>query len=479
MKSYKKHIAFISLVVLSFATRFIFLSTPPEVVFDEIYFGKFAAAYVIHEYYFDIHPPLAKMMIAGFASMMGIDRLDEIEGVFKEIGSGFDPKTFFALRFLPAFMGALIPIGAYLLLREIKASKRAAFLGSSLLLFDTAILGQSRFILTDSFFICFGVFAIFCYFRSRNNEKHKYIWLASSAALAGAAASVKYTAIAFLALILFMALIDSIKNFSFKKTILKFVILLIIPFIVYSGSIAIHFSLLKKSGPGDAYMSQEFQKTLEGNKVGEDIEPLGFWGKFSELTKAMYNYSAGITATHPYSSKWSEWPFGRRTAWYWTKTEGDNVANVYLIANPIIWWTASASVALAILMLLAALKIKWARKRVTLPLLFFTVGFIGNYLPFIGISRVAFLYHYLPPLLFASLITALLYDSFFEDKNIKETNHSFAGKLGFKSKKIAISYMTYVCLIAGLFFFLSPLVYGVSISKKTLKHYDPILKILD
>ncbi|MFN7088533.1 MAG: phospholipid carrier-dependent glycosyltransferase [Candidatus Paceibacteria bacterium] len=49
---------------LGLITRFLFIWNPPEVVFDEVHFGKFLYAYFTGEYYFDIHPPLGKLILA-------------------------------------------------------------------------------------------------------------------------------------------------------------------------------------------------------------------------------------------------------------------------------------------------------------------------------------------------------------------------------------------------------------------------------
>jgi len=97
---FKKSWPFLLLAVLSFTIHFAFLSYPAQVVFDEVHFGKFVAGYFTHQYYFDIHPPLGKLLIAGIAKIAGVN---PVFG-FEKIGDNIPGATLFWLRFLPAFL---------------------------------------------------------------------------------------------------------------------------------------------------------------------------------------------------------------------------------------------------------------------------------------------------------------------------------------------------------------------------------------
>ena len=88
------------------------------------------------------------------------------------------------------------------------------------------------------------------------------------------------------------------------------------------------------------------------------------------------------------------------------------------------------------------------KRRLDKVLTILLAGYAINMLPFVGVKRVMFLYHYLTALIFAILILCYLID---KDKNSRKI---FAG-------------ITMVAIIAFLFF--SPLTYGLSLSDKAYK----------
>lgn len=454
----RKFYPFIILAVLSFTLHFAFLSYPSQTVFDEVHFGKFVAAYSTHEYYFDIHPPLGKLLIAGWAKLVNFNPNFD----FDHIGERSTPELFFTLRFLPAFFGSIFVLlfsyFAYLILR----SKKTALVAGFLMLFDNAFLVQSKFIFIDIFLVFFGVLT-FCFFILYQKQKsfslRWFILLIAASISFGLTVSIKWTGLATLGIIaatllakifsektrLWLSPLEinssdkkiNVKNF--REAIVSLLIMTILGFLVYLVPFAIHFKLLDKSGPGDAFMSSRFQSELKYGKENTP-NPLGFWEKFTELNTTMYTASAGLAATHPFGSKWYNWPFDNKPIYYWyqgpTSDNGEKIGKIYFLGNPVIWLLASFFIALTAIRMF----IKKERQKMKPVYYFLLLAFFANLLPFIFIKRVSFLYHYLPSVSFAILLLSL-----------------YLGELWPKKKTALIAVLAAVVL--G-FVILAPLSYG-------------------
>lgn len=495
MISPKQNLPLFILLVLAFLTRFVFLSYPAEVVFDEVHFGKFVSAYFTHQYYFDIHPPLGKLMIAGFTRL---NFATANFGGFAKIGETMDPQTLFILRFLPALFSALFVALIYLFVLTLGFSKKAAFLAGFLVLFDNAILAQSKFILLDIFLLFFG-FSSLCFFflakKVESQSKKQLLCYILSAIFAGLSFSIKWTGLSFLGIILFLVFLDFLTNTKISKFISGTLIFTLVPFLIYILIFAVHFELLKNSGAGDAFMSPSFQKTLSGNNIGENVKPLSFFGKFAELNVAMYKYNATIKATHQDASQWHEWPLMKKPIWYWTRQNlpsqnlggqaQNKVANIYFLGNPLIWWPASFSVFVSLFFLF----FKRFRKEISPFIYLFLLGYFANLLPFIFVSRAAFLYHYLPSLIFAILALAMLFGAFLkplpqkEEKSYKikkflEEQQTKTCFLSFPGKITFVLYFGFLTIVFLVFLFFMPLTYGLPISFEKQQIYNFIIQLL-
>ncbi|KAJ2796895.1 Dolichyl-phosphate-mannose--protein mannosyltransferase 1, partial [Coemansia guatemalensis] len=149
------------IVILAAYVRLWRLSNPPNVVFDEVHFGKFAGKYINGTYFFDVHPPLAKMMFAAAGRLAGYDGVFD----FKSIGLDYISAgvPFIGMRLLPALLGlAMVPI-SYITLAALGHAADACALGALLVAFENALLSQSRLILLDAALIFFTGATVMCW----------------------------------------------------------------------------------------------------------------------------------------------------------------------------------------------------------------------------------------------------------------------------------------------------------------------------
>ena len=56
---------------LAIVTRLWIIYNPDSITFDEVYFGNFTNYYINRTFFYDIHPPLAKLTMAFFAYCSG------------------------------------------------------------------------------------------------------------------------------------------------------------------------------------------------------------------------------------------------------------------------------------------------------------------------------------------------------------------------------------------------------------------------
>ena len=61
----------VALTYLAAASRYHGIAEPDHVCWDETHFGKHASGYIRNEFFFDVHPPLGKMLIAFVGELTG------------------------------------------------------------------------------------------------------------------------------------------------------------------------------------------------------------------------------------------------------------------------------------------------------------------------------------------------------------------------------------------------------------------------
>jgi dolichyl-phosphate-mannose-protein mannosyltransferase len=156
----------IILTLLAMFTRLYKLSDSPKVVWDEAHFGKFAGYYIKRTFYFDVHPPLGKM-INGFAGLVA-----GFNGTFEFKSGEPYPKelNFGIMRFFNALFGIGLTPLAYYTGVHLRLSVFASTLLGILTIEEIATMAISRFILLDSMLLFFTALSVYSLALFRNHQ---------------------------------------------------------------------------------------------------------------------------------------------------------------------------------------------------------------------------------------------------------------------------------------------------------------------
>jgi dolichyl-phosphate-mannose-protein mannosyltransferase len=269
------------MTVLAFITRFWGISHPDQVVFDEVHFGKFASYYLQRTYFFDVHPPFGKLLFAFAGWLVGYKG----EFLFENIGDSYITNNvpYVAYRAMPASLGALtVPI-VFLIMWESGYSLPACVTAAGLMLLDNAHIGQTRLILLDAsliFFMALSVLSYIRFYKLRHVpfSRKWWKWLLLTGISLSCVISIKYVGVFTFFSIGVPVLIDlwdlmdvnrrqgalSMPEFG-KHFAARAFGLVIVPFFLYLFWFQVHFTILNRSGPGDDFMTPEFQETLSDN----------------------------------------------------------------------------------------------------------------------------------------------------------------------------------------------------------------------
>ncbi|EDO30753.1 predicted protein [Nematostella vectensis] len=264
------------MVGLSLGTRLWQLSTPKHVVFDEVHFGKFTNFFMQHKYFFDVHPPLGKLLFAVTAYLSGYDG----NFSFDDIGQDLGEYEFHVslLRFVPAFLGGLIAPCIYEIVLELGCTQWTAGFAAFLIIFENMLVVQSKFIFLDGQLLFFSIASVLCYlkFRKQSNRVFSsswWSWLVLTGLSLTAACSTKYTGVMTLLVVGTMVALDYWKLIGdssipardlTQHLVARGSCLGIMPILLYLLQFYVLFALIYKTGPHDDMMSSAFQASLEG-----------------------------------------------------------------------------------------------------------------------------------------------------------------------------------------------------------------------
>ena len=403
--------------------------------FDEIYHARTAYEHINSlSPYENTHPPLGKLIIS-----IGI------------LIFGMSP---FGWRFSGTLCGIIMLPVIYIFAKKMFKSTKAASFAMLLFALDFMHFTQTRIATIDVFVTLFIMLMFYFMYRYTKMSFYDtplcktFVPLGLSGLFFGLAAASKWTGIyggAGLCVIFFVNLgqriyeyykVNGTKNASaedkkavssMKRNVIYTLVFcvgafVIVPAIIYCASYIPYLKAPDMHG---------FKSIIENQK-------------------SMFDYHSKLEATHPYSSFWYQWPIIFKPVWYYTNTVGENVRQtIAAFGNPLIWWVGLGAMVYVF--------IKAVRERKA-SLIFLCIAFLAQYLPWVGVTRCVFLYHYFPSVPFIILALTYLYNS----ARVKN------------SKRADITALAFVLMCAVLFAVFYPVLSGTAVSEK----YIETLRIL-
>ncbi len=230
--------------------------------------------------------------------------------LFDNIGDSYisNKVPYVAFRAMPALLGALTVPTVFLIMWESGYSLPAAVVAAGLVLFDNAHIGQTRLILLDATLVYAMSMSILCYVRFYKMRHEPFSqkwwkWLLLTGVALSCVISTKYVGVFSFFTIGSAVAIDlwdlldvkrkggalSLPEFG-KHFAARAIGLIVVPFIIYLFWFQVHFSILTRSGPGDDFMTPEFQETLADNVMSAQSTGIEYFDSISIKHKETKSY---------------------------------------------------------------------------------------------------------------------------------------------------------------------------------------------
>ncbi|OHT08990.1 Dolichyl-phosphate-mannose-protein mannosyltransferase [Tritrichomonas foetus] len=388
----------IILTFIALAIRLWVIFHPDGPVFDEVHFGNFTNWYTKSQFFFDIHPPLGKLIMFAFSNLSEYDGNLPFHNTRK-----YPDCSYVSLRLTPAIFSALCCPLIYVTVRFSGFGYISAITAATLMVTDTSMATEGRFILSDGmlhFFSCLHLAIISFTFSLRLQNRKKFAaWHVLTGLSLGAACSCKNTAWGLMGLDAFIYIVNffpltkiGIMDYLFEIFVYGSTLFLLNLF-VYLASFYVHFIVLPLSGQGKGYLPENMKAQLiplsapNVSIMGRRIQKPGLLYRSLKLTWIMHSGNMGIRNFHGSQSRPHNWPFLTGIdVGFW----GGYGQEIKCHGNVFSYYFAFLGVVLCAFPYKHELYMKGIR---------FTIGWMMCYFPFYLIPRTMYLYHYLIPLM--------------------------------------------------------------------------------
>ena len=162
----------------------------------------------------------------------------------------------------------------------------------------------------------------------------------------------------------------------------------------------------------------------------------------------MFSYHSDLVDTHPFASPWYEWPVIFKPIWYFVDNslaaEG-LTSTIAAFGNPFIWWTG-------LIAIFATIAISIKRREHTVMMIY--IGYLSQYVPWMLVTRITFIYHYFAMVPFMILSIVYIFRHL-------EMTYNWSAKIRY----------TYTLLAILLFIMFYPVLSGAFVSREYVDHW--------
>ncbi len=318
--------------------------------FDEIYYVRTAEqALKLQDPSEWTQPPTSKLIIAASIAVFGHDPFGwRISGV------------------IFAVLGILL---IYLFAKRVFKSSWAGLIAAFLLTFGFMHFVEARIAVPEIYVFFFIIAMFYFFYRYWEDPARGGKYLFISLLFFGLGFSTKWTVMyGFAGMVLLLIYLKWRKPVIHKSEVLWFV-----------GGVAAAVAI---------YIASYTTYFLAGHGAHD------WW----HLQFAMYDFHAHLKATHPASSPWWSWPLMLRPVWLYLGSFDSSTGYISTFGNPALWWLGIPAI-LGVFWLAIRYRNKIA--------IFISIPFLTQWLAFISIHRVIFIYHFFPNVLFIILAVTL------------------------------------------------------------------------
>lgn len=366
--------------------------------FDEIYHPRTALEHLNNVYPYEVsHPPLGKLIIAAGVWLFGM--------------------TPFGWRFMGALFGVLMLPVLYIFLKNLFGKTAVAFCGTCLFAFDFMHLVQTRIATIDTYGVFFILVSYYFMYRwltvpAGSRLRSSILPLFLCGLFWGIGCASKWTVVyagVGLALLWLLGLIFKGREWNilaaaraedptlprlprFAPYVIGTIALSVVFFVVIPVCIYVASYL--------PYATAKAAQTEDGA-----VTLMGLLNIVWDNQVFMLTYHQGVHDSHPYESYWYQWIFDARPILYYrdldyAQTEG--IKSLFAsFNNPLVSWGGLLS--------FLAVLIQTIRRKCGKGL-FILIAVLSQFVPWLGIGRTLFAYHYFPTILFLVFAISYLMD---------------------------------------------------------------------